>query len=106
MSCFFVGFGCKSDREREEKAKLVIEKSWQDLGKMSQAELLTLIAFVFLAFGWFFREPGFISGWGSLFPEPSFIADGVIGSVRKFSYIDHNIFFIFMKLFEIRIVRK
>jgi len=40
-------------------------------------EIMVLINFVALVLLWFFRAPGFINGWKILFPEPSFISDGV-----------------------------
>ena len=74
--------------------KKLIEKSWRDLGKMSQEEILVSIAFGILVLLWFFRDPGFekpthffvyfsflflgfIPGWVVIFPEPRYISDGV-----------------------------
>ena len=36
-----------------------------------------MVNLITLALLWFFRNPGFIPGWASLFPEPGFISDGV-----------------------------
>lgn len=53
------------------------------LGPMRQAETLTLVLFVSLAFLWMTRAPLelgnlTIPGWSSLFPEPRFVTDGVV----------------------------
>ena len=55
----------------------MIERTWKELGRISQEEILVLISFIVLVLLWFFRKPGFIPGWTELFPEPSYISDGV-----------------------------
>merc|ERR1719284_1585812 len=77
LQAWYLGVRCKSNPEQDKRVKKLIEKSWKDLGKMSQEEILVLIAFVILVLSWFFREPGFMKGWIDLFPEPDFITDGV-----------------------------
>jgi di/tricarboxylate transporter len=48
--------------------KKVLKKQLEDLGPMTfhQAILATLFAVLILL--WFFRDPGFVPGWTSLFP--------------------------------------
>ena len=55
----------------------MISKSWNDLGLISQQEVLVCISFVILLLFWFFRDPGFIPGWIQIFPIPDYISDGV-----------------------------
>ena len=77
LSCWFIGFRCESNPEKEERLKKVVDRSWKDLGSITMEEIIVLISFVCLVILWFFRKPGFIPGWTTLFPEPSYISDGV-----------------------------
>ena len=65
LQAWYLGVRCKSNPEQDKRVKKLIEKSWKDLGKMSQEEILVLIAFVILVLSWFFREPGFMKGKNS-----------------------------------------
>ena len=55
----------------------MIQRKYDELGKISMEELIVLITFISLVILWFFRSPGFMNGWTVLFPEPSYISDGV-----------------------------
>ena len=65
LQAWYLGVRCKSNPEQDKRVRKLIEKSWKDLGKMSQEEILVLIAFVILVLSWFFREPGFMKGRNS-----------------------------------------
>ncbi|KAB7507030.1 Solute carrier family 13 member 3 [Armadillidium nasatum] len=78
LSCFiwlqflFVGFGSRSKlpnvtEKQRKKVKEIITNQYKSLGKISFHESSVLIVFVTLALLWFFREPGFMPGWGDLF---------------------------------------
>ncbi|CBY39692.1 unnamed protein product [Oikopleura dioica] len=77
MNLFFLGFRCETNKDKEEAVSKIINEKYNALGKMSMEEIMVLINFVALVLLWFFRAPGFINGWTILFPEPSFISDGV-----------------------------
>ena len=65
LQAWYLGVRCKSNPEQDKRVRKLIEKSWKDLGKMSQEEILVLIAFIILVLSWFFREPGFMKGRNS-----------------------------------------
>lgn len=77
MNVWFIGFRCKSDPDKDRAVKKIVNRSWKDLGAIRQEEVMVLISFIVLVILWFFRKPGFIPGWASVFPEPSYISDGV-----------------------------
>ncbi|NXJ92615.1 S13A1 protein, partial [Corythaixoides concolor] len=63
-------FKCgKKKTAREEASTQVIQEEYKKLGPMSYPEIATLILFILMTLLWFTREPGFIPGWSSLFPE-------------------------------------
>ena len=65
LQAWYLGIRCKSNQEQDKRVRKLIEKSWKDLGKMTQEEILVLIAFAILVLSWFFREPGFMKGTNS-----------------------------------------
>ena len=65
LQAWYLGIHCKSNPEQDKRVRKLIEKSWKDLGKMTQEEILVLIAFAILVLSWFFREPGFMKGTNS-----------------------------------------
>ena len=67
LQAWYLGIRCKSNQEQDKRVRKLIEKSWKDLGKMTQEEILVLIAFAILVLSWFFREPGFMKGRNSFF---------------------------------------
>ena len=79
LNIWFLGFGCDRNEEKEKAVRKLIEKNCADLGKISQEEIIVLVSFVLLILLWFFRDPGFIPGWASLFPKPEFTSDGMPG---------------------------
>ncbi|NXY40761.1 S13A1 protein, partial [Ceuthmochares aereus] len=63
-------FKCgKKKTSREEASAQVIQDEYKKLGRMSYPEIVTLVLFILMTLLWFTREPGFIPGWSSLFPE-------------------------------------
>ncbi|XP_030621202.1 solute carrier family 13 member 1 [Chanos chanos] len=65
--------------ERERLAANVIQQQYDALGPMSSQEIVSLIIFVLMALLWFFREPGFMPGWSSLFSDyPGFATDATV----------------------------
>ncbi|XP_054756074.2 Na(+)/citrate cotransporter-like [Lytechinus pictus] len=50
-------------KEQEEKAKMVIRRTYAELGRMSFAEWAILGHFVVLVILWLARDPKFVSGW-------------------------------------------
>ncbi|RVE64040.1 hypothetical protein OJAV_G00142180 [Oryzias javanicus] len=73
-------FGCggKSDRDRE--AYAVMKAEYKKLGRMKFAELAVLIIFILLVLLWFFREPGFFTGWATVLfnQEDAYVSDGTV----------------------------
>ncbi|NXM03918.1 S13A1 protein, partial [Tyrannus savana] len=70
-------FKCsKKKTAREEASSRVIQEEYKKLGPMSYPEIVTLVLFILMTILWFTRDPGFIPGWSSLFPEyKSYIMD-------------------------------
>ncbi|KAL7858133.1 hypothetical protein AOLI_G00182350 [Acnodon oligacanthus] len=65
--------------EREKAAAKVIKDQYEALGPMSQQEIITLVIFLLMAVLWFVRDPGFMPGWASLFPDyPSYATDATV----------------------------
>uniref|UniRef100_A0A4W4GNA0 Solute carrier family 13 member 1 n=1 Tax=Electrophorus electricus TaxID=8005 RepID=A0A4W4GNA0_ELEEL len=65
--------------EREIAAAKLIKDQYNALGPMSQQEIITLVIFFIMAVLWFVREPGFMPGWASLFPEyPGYATDATV----------------------------
>uniref|UniRef100_A0A6J0UF20 Solute carrier family 13 member 1 isoform X2 n=1 Tax=Pogona vitticeps TaxID=103695 RepID=A0A6J0UF20_9SAUR len=63
-------FQCgKAKSAREQASAQVIKAEYQKLGPISYPEIVTLVLFFLMALLWFTRDPGFIPGWASLFPE-------------------------------------
>ncbi|KYO47537.1 solute carrier family 13 member 4 [Alligator mississippiensis] len=63
-------FQCgKAKSAREQAAAQVIEEEYKKLGSVSYPEIITLVLFILMALLWFTRDPGFIPGWSSLFPQ-------------------------------------
>uniref|UniRef100_A0A6Q2WXS7 Solute carrier family 13 member 1 n=1 Tax=Esox lucius TaxID=8010 RepID=A0A6Q2WXS7_ESOLU len=52
---------------RETATARVIEEEYSMLGPMSPQEIVTGAMFILMASLWVFRDPGFITGWSSLF---------------------------------------
>ncbi|XP_040857853.1 solute carrier family 13 member 1 [Ochotona curzoniae] len=73
-------FKCGKTKTAKEKACAnVIKQEYQKLGPMRPQEIVTLVLFVVMALLWFSREPGFVSGWSSLFSEyPGFATDSTV----------------------------
>ncbi|RWR99264.1 solute carrier family 13 member 5-like protein, partial [Dinothrombium tinctorium] len=67
---FFVLFYVRNkynDKSRNQSLKLILEKKYKELGPTTTHEKIVIALFVVVLALWFFREPGFIRGWGSFF---------------------------------------
>ncbi|XP_017340096.1 solute carrier family 13 member 1 isoform X2 [Ictalurus punctatus] len=65
--------------EREIAAAKHIRDQYNALGSMSRQEMITLVVFILMAVLWFVREPGFMPGWASLFPDyPGYATDATV----------------------------
>lgn len=63
-------FRCAKDKSEKEKASAkIINNEYKQLGSISNQELVTLVIFILMALLWFTRDPGFVPGWSSLFPQ-------------------------------------
>ena len=49
--------------------KKLLKQQYADLGPMTFHQAIIAILFALLILLWFFRDPGFIPGWISLFPH-------------------------------------
>ncbi|KAG9345882.1 hypothetical protein JZ751_009038 [Albula glossodonta] len=61
-----------TERERSDREKAtarVIEQEYNDLGPVSFQETATLVIFIVMVLLWLVRDPGFMPGWASLFPQ-------------------------------------
>ncbi|XP_078139123.1 solute carrier family 13 member 1 [Centroberyx gerrardi] len=69
----------RSRTEREKAAGRAIEEEYRALGPMSSQEVLTQAVFLLLVVLWLTRDPGFMPGWASLFPQYSgFTTDATV----------------------------
>ncbi|XP_074640748.1 solute carrier family 13 member 2-like isoform X2 [Tubulanus polymorphus] len=74
LQIYFIGckatctgcFNCKTT-ENDMKVKAVIQEEYRRLGKMTWAQLTSLIFFITLAALWLTRSPKFMPGWGDAF---------------------------------------
>ena len=57
----------KADGGRDKDVIKVIRQKFKDLGPMTFHEAAVLVLFIICVLLWFFRDPGFISGWAELF---------------------------------------
>ncbi|XP_042324840.1 LOW QUALITY PROTEIN: solute carrier family 13 member 1 [Sceloporus undulatus] len=83
LQWLFLGFDFKEmfqcgrpKSAREQASAQVIKEEYKKLGPISYPEIVTLVLFFLMALLWFTRDPGFIPGWASFFPEyPGFATD-------------------------------
>ncbi|KAK2148948.1 hypothetical protein LSH36_474g04046 [Paralvinella palmiformis] len=59
---------CKGNNNGEDEIDInaEIKKEYKDLGKMRYEEWLVLFVFISMVVLWFFRSPGFMTGWGDV----------------------------------------
>ena len=50
--------------EPKDSVQKAIETHFRELGPMSYEEKTLMLCFLFLSMLWFFRSPGFVTGWG------------------------------------------
>ncbi|XP_048729143.2 Na(+)/citrate cotransporter-like isoform X2 [Ostrea edulis] len=77
LSFYFLGWRgvvCRRRRDKYNRVQETIRKSYDELGPLSFAEIVILIHFIVLVVLWFFRQPPYIDGWGSLF-KTGFVGD-------------------------------
>ncbi|XP_074124215.1 solute carrier family 13 member 1 [Sminthopsis crassicaudata] len=86
LQWLFLGFNLKemfkcgkNKTVKEEACENVIKEEYQKLGPMRFQEIITLVLFIIMALLWFTRDPGFLPGWSSLFPQySSFVTDSTV----------------------------
>ncbi|XP_043823510.1 solute carrier family 13 member 1 [Dromiciops gliroides] len=86
LQWLFLGFNLKemfkcgkTKTVKEQACANVIKEEYRKLGPMRFQEIITLVLFIVMALLWFSRDPGFISGWASLFPQYSgFATDSTV----------------------------
>uniref|UniRef100_A0A672RE77 Solute carrier family 13 member 1-like n=1 Tax=Sinocyclocheilus grahami TaxID=75366 RepID=A0A672RE77_SINGR len=59
----------RQQSEKEKHTAKVLQDQYNSLGPISLQEIITMIIFILMAILWFTRNPGFMPGWSSLFPE-------------------------------------
>ncbi|KAK7916530.1 hypothetical protein WMY93_012291 [Mugilogobius chulae] len=65
--------------EKEKAARKVLEEEHKALGPMSPQEIFTSVVFLAMVLLWLTRDPGFIPGWASLFPDyTGYITDATV----------------------------
>ncbi|KAH0616562.1 hypothetical protein JD844_027761 [Phrynosoma platyrhinos] len=76
LQWLFLGFDFKemfqcgrTKSAREQASAQVIKEEYKKLGPISYPEIVTLVLFFLMALLWFTRDPGFIPGWASFFPD-------------------------------------
>ncbi|XP_074049908.1 solute carrier family 13 member 1 [Macrotis lagotis] len=86
LQWFFLGFNLKemfkcgkTKTVKEQACTNVMKEEYQKLGPMRFQEIITLVLFILMALLWFSRNPGFLPGWSSLFPQYSdFATDSTV----------------------------
>ena len=63
------------EKEKNSQIAKLIEEKYNQLGSFSRREILVGVTFWVLVFLWFFRSPGFMTGWGDAIGGPG-INDG------------------------------
>ncbi|XP_053107351.1 solute carrier family 13 member 1 isoform X2 [Hemicordylus capensis] len=89
LQWLFLGFNFKEmfqfrkpKSAKELASAQVIKEEYKKLGPMSYPEVVTLVLFLVMALLWFTRDPGFIPGWSSLFPQyPGFATDSTVALI-------------------------
>ncbi|XP_062403306.1 solute carrier family 13 member 1 [Sardina pilchardus] len=59
----------EGNKEREAAVAKVLQEEYKALGPISRQEIISLVIFSVMVLLWFTREPGFMPGWSSLFPD-------------------------------------
>lgn len=77
MLIYYFGFRYTSDKKNDELVSAAIKNKLSELPNFNRAEGLVVVAMITLILAWIFANPGFITGWTTWFPEPSYIKDGV-----------------------------
>nr|XP_020820433.1 LOW QUALITY PROTEIN: solute carrier family 13 member 5 [Phascolarctos cinereus] len=87
LQCVFLGTNFKRNwgigmekTEKEKAAYLMLKEEYRKLGPLSYAEISVLTNFLLLIILWFFRDPGFIPGWQSLYwkENKKYVSDGTV----------------------------
>lgn len=60
---------CRMDREDEAIARQAIQTKYAELGPMSSHEKSVAVLFALALALWFFRKPGFVTGWAELLTD-------------------------------------
>nr|CAB3266108.1 solute carrier family 13 member 5-like [Phallusia mammillata] len=75
----------KTKSTEELHAERMIRRQYDDLGVMSFAEKAVLFWFVLLALLWLTRDPGFVSGWGSIpIFKKGYVSDATVAMAITF----------------------
>ena len=77
MLLYYFGFKYKSDPKNDKLASSATRTKLSELSGFDKSEGLVVISMIVLVLAWIFANPGFITGWTTWFPEPSYIKDGV-----------------------------
>ncbi|XP_072475149.1 Na(+)/citrate cotransporter [Notamacropus eugenii] len=88
LQCVFLGTNFKRNMgigvektEQEKAAYVMLKEEYEKLGPLSYAEISVVITFLLLILLWFFRDPGFIPGWQSLYwvdSKKKYVSDGTV----------------------------
>ncbi|XP_051740552.1 solute carrier family 13 member 1 [Ctenopharyngodon idella] len=77
-------------RQQTEKEKItarVLRDQYNSLGPIRCQEIITLIIFILMAILWFTRNPGFMPGWSSLFPNyQGYATDATVALLLGFMF--------------------
>ncbi|XP_068257257.1 solute carrier family 13 member 4 [Nyctibius grandis] len=68
----------KKKTKREEMSERRIQEEYKKLGNVSYPEMVTGFFFILMTLLWFTREPGFVSGWSSLFEKKGYRTDATV----------------------------
>ncbi|XP_043084760.1 solute carrier family 13 member 1 [Puntigrus tetrazona] len=79
---------CSKQRsEKEKQTAKVLQDQYNSLGPISWQEIITMIVFILMAVLWFTRNPGFMPGWSSLFPDyPGYATDATVALLLGFTF--------------------
>ncbi|XP_073687818.1 solute carrier family 13 member 1 [Garra rufa] len=79
---------CSRQRtEKEKHTAKVLRDQYNSLGPISWQEIITMVIFTLMAILWFTRNPGFMPGWSSLFPDyPGYATDATAALLLGFTF--------------------
>ena len=100
----------KEDKELEKRQILAVEKmikaKCQELGSLAFQEIIVIVVFAGLILLWFFRSPGYMTGWGDFFAGENALGDPVfVGDATAAVFMCITLFILPSKPYFLRLFK-